>query len=256
MSTPFEIIIKENPAGLCRAGADILFNEIKSSIKRQNAFTLAVSGGSTPRVMHRLLAKEPYRGAVPWEKTHLFWVDDRCVPLSDKASNYGAALKDFLEKTPMPPDRIHPMPTAISPSEGADRYQKDLKTFFHPGGKGFPVFDLVFLGIGTDGHTASLFPGHKALDEKEKWAIAVKGGKPNVNRLTLTFPVLNSAKKIVFLVSGKGKAEILGRLLGGKGTSLPAQRIKPAEGKLIWLVDRDAASMLPEDIIDAAISQN
>ena len=255
MSPPFEIIVKENPAELAHAGAGILFNEVMSSIERKNAFTLAVSGGSTPRAMHCLLAQEPYQSNIPWGKTHLFWVDDRCVPLSDKASNYGAALKDFLEKIPMPPDRIHPMPTTITPSEGADRYQKDLKAFFHPGGKGYPVFDLVFLGIGTDGHTASLFPGHEALEEKEKWVVAVKGGKPNVNRLTLTFPVLNAAGKIVFLVSGKGKAEILRRLLGGKGTSLPAQRIKPAKGKLIWLVDRDAASMLPEDLIGASIDK-
>ncbi|MFH1490112.1 MAG: 6-phosphogluconolactonase [Pseudomonadota bacterium] len=246
MLSPLQIVIKENPLGLARAGAEFFRSAAEEAAEKRGAFAVAVSGGGTPRTMHRLLAQEPYRRTVPWEKTDLFWVDDRCVPKTDEASNYGAAERDLLEKVPLPKDQIHPMPATRPPVEGAHRYEKTLKSFFHPEGNGLPVFDLIFLGIGTDGHTASLFPSQQALDEKEKWVVAVRGGNPDVNRLTLTFPVLNHARKIVFLVSGRGKASILKALFEENDPPLPARRIRPVNGKLTWLLDQEAAAMLPK----------
>jgi 6-phosphogluconolactonase len=139
------------------------------------------------------------------------------------------------------------MPVDARPQEGAFRYEEELKTLFESDHMDVPAFDLMFLGIGQDGHTASLFPGQSALDEQGKWVMAVKGGNPDVDRLTMTFPVINSASEIVFLAAGKGKAAIVKTVLENKDAGLPAQRIKPVKGQLAWLLDRDAASLLSEE---------
>jgi len=200
--------------------------------------------------MHRMLAEEPHSTKTPWGRTHIFWVDERCVPEKDRASNYGAAKRDFLDKVPIPAGHVHPMPLEASHEEGALIYQQKLMDFFQLEAGQFPIFDLIFLGIGKDGHTASLFPGQKALDETEKPVIAVKGGDPDVNRLTMTYPVLNRAKQIVFLVTGKGKAAVLKTIFEVAGAGLPARTVNPINGKLTWLIDRDAASMLPEEVLN------
>jgi len=200
--------------------------------------------------MHRLLATGPFRSQIPWANIHIFWVDERVVAYDSPDSNYGAAKKDLLENVPMSPGNIHPMPVHISPEKGAERYQEEISTHFHGKKSGLPSFDLVFLGIGQDGHTASLFPGQRALDEQEKWVVAVKGKTPDVYRLTLTLPILNSSREIVFLVSGKGKAPVVKTILENKEIRLPAQRIAPTHGKLTWLLDQDAASLLSGEKID------
>jgi 6-phosphogluconolactonase len=252
MSPPFKVVIHENPVELAQAGAELFRSAADEAVEKRGSFVVAISGGSTPRAMHRLLAQTPYKEAIPWGKTDIFWVDDRCVPKRDAASNYGAAEEDLLEKVPLPKSQIHPMPTTSPPAKGAETYQKTLEAFFQFKGQGYPVFDLVLLGVGTDGHTASLFPSRKTLEEKEKWVAAVKGGNPDVNRLTLTFPVLNRARKIVFLVSGKGKAGLLKALFEEKDPPLPAQSIRPVNGELTWLVDRDAASLLPKALMEGS----
>lgn len=244
-----EIIIRDTPSQAAVAAADLFAATARERASDKGFFAVAVSGGSTPRPMHRLLAEEPLRSDVPWDKTHIFWVDERCVSFEDPASNYGTARKDFLEKVPIPAGQIHPMPVEIPPEEGACNYQDKMSSFFQLENKEFPSFDLIFLGLGTDGHTASLFPGQRALEERERLVVAVKGGDPYVNRLTMTLPVLNRARQIVFLVSGKEKAETLRTVFEGNQARLPAQKIHALDGKLTWLLDKEAASLLPGEII-------
>jgi len=220
----------------------------RDCVANHGRFTVAISGGSTPRPLHRLLGQEPYRSDIPWTGTHFFWVDDRCVPETSPASNVGAARKDFLDHIPIPTSQVHPMPVAAPPEDGARQYEQDLREFFMWDKSDFPAFDLIFLGIGQDGHTASLFPGHDALDERKRWVVAVKGGNPNVSRLTMTLPVLNRAREIVFLVSGKGKAAVTKAVFDESSTRLPAQRIQPTKGRVIWLVDRQASTLLSKEI--------
>lgn len=238
------IIIESNAAYLARKGAEIFSRIARESVGARGRFAVAISGGSTPRGMHRFLGQDPFLSDIPWDKTDIFWVDERFVPVNDKASNYGTAKRDFLNRIPIPSGHIHPIPLASSPDIGALLYQKELVSYFKDEGKESFRFDLIILGIGTDGHTASLFPGQSSLDEKEKWVVAVKGGKPNVIRLTLTYPVLNSGRHIVFLASGTEKADVIKRVLKDDESKLPAQQIQPIEGKLFWLLDRKAASLL------------
>ena len=237
-------IIESGFTDLANKGAEIFSRAAIESIEKRGRFAVAISGGSTPRVMHGMLAKEPYLSDIPWEKTHIFWVDERCVPENDPASNFGLARKDFLDRVPIPQNQIHPIPVEAYSEEGAGKYQRVLIDFFHLQKGEFPVFDLIFLGIGTDGHTASLFPGKSALNEMNRWVVAVKGGNPNVNRLTLTLPVINRGKQIVFMISGKKKASVVKNALKGIQSGLPAQLVKPIKGTLIWLLDREAASLL------------
>lgn len=241
--------IAEEPFELAKAAANTFVVAAKESVQEKGKFFAALSGGSTPRAMHRLLAEELFCLEVPWSDIHLFWVDDRCVPYANPASNFGVAREDFLNRVPVSPGQIHPMPIHILPEEGAVQYERELKKFLPLGQGGLPVFDLIVLGIGQDGHTASLFPGQAALDEAEKWVVAVKGGNPDVNRLTLTFPVLNQAGQIVFLASGREKASILKTVLEDGTLQLPVQRIQPISGNLTWLLDQEAASLLSDEKI-------
>jgi 6-phosphogluconolactonase len=238
------IIIKDNTTHLAHEAARMFSTLARESVSYMGRFSVAISGGSTPREMHRMLAEDPYLSEIPWDKTHIFWVDERCVPENNRASNYGAAKKDFLDKVPVPEANIHPMLCHASPEDGAVKYQRELIDFFRPGAGRLPIFDLIILGVGTDGHTASLFPGQRALEEKTNWVAAVKGGNPDVNRLTLTYPVLNRARQIVFLISGEDKAAILKTIFDGSGAGLPAQMIQAVNGDLTWLIDREAARLI------------
>ena len=245
MPSKGDIVVKENKVWASWA-ADLFSKRARDCARNRAAFALAISGGATPRPVHRLLAQEPYRSEIPWASAHLFWVDDRCVPETSPASNFGTAKEDLLDHIPMPPSQIHPMPTEVPPADGARKYEEALRAFF--AAEPFPAFDLILLGIGQDGHTASLFPEQRALDERRRWVVAVKGGNPNVSRLTMTFPVLNSAREIVFLVSGKEKAAVTKAMFDEGGTLLPAQRIQPTNGRVTWLMDRQAASLLSEEV--------
>ena len=244
-----QVIIKDNPIQLAQEAADIFIAEAWNSVNKRARFAIAISGGSTPRVMHRMLANKPHDSRIPWDKIHVFWVDDRCVPENDPASNYGAAKKDFLNLVPIPEAQVHPISWKMPPEDGAKKYQQEIMHFFHLEDGYFPTFDLIFLGIGADGHTASLFPEQDALYEKEKLVVAVKGGDPYVSRLTMTFPVLNGARQIVFLVSWKQKAVTVKTIFEDSQVTLPAQQIRPVSGKLTWLMDREAASLLSKGIV-------
>ena len=238
------ILIEPDREGLARRGVSLFAQSARAAIKSRGRFMVALSGGSTPGDMHRMLAREPHVSTLPWDRIHLFCVDERCVPVHDPASNYGRARRDFLDRIPVSSSRVHPMPGHLPPETGALQYRKVLSTCFELGKNEFPLFDLIFLGMGKDGHTASLFPGHPALQEKKEAVLAVRGGQPNVPRLTLTIPVLIRAAKIVFMIRGRNKAHTLKTVIRDREAHLPAQLIRPRMGSLIWLLDREAASRL------------
>lgn len=237
-------IITADAEQLAAKGAEIVRKTAIEAVSLQGYFAVAISGGSTPRAMHRRLAQDPYLTGVPWQKTHVFMVDERMVAFDQPDSNFGAAQKDFLNKVPIPQEQFHPMPVRFPPEEGAAMYQKELETFFHGSGNPDPRFDLIILGLGVDGHVASLFPGQPVIKGPGRWVLSVKGGYPDVFRLTLNYTVLNSAKHILFLVFGVEKAQILKTLFKDRKASLPAMKIRPTNGHVTWLLDRTAAALL------------
>lgn len=227
--------------------ADIFTAVAISSILAKGRFDVALSGGQTPRPLHRLLAISPYVGRIPWQKTRIFWVDERCVPEEDENSNYGNAKKDFLDRAPIPGRRMHPMDGTLPPETGAKAYERHLKSAFKGNGEKWPAFDLVLLGLGVDGHVASLFPQAEIREDESRWVIAVKGGMPRVDRLTMTLPVINHGKTVVFMVSGKTKAPVVKTVLEHRDKHLPAARVNPKNGRLLWVLDQEAASLIQTD---------
>ncbi len=239
-----EKIITADAGQLAVKGAEIVRKTAKEAVSRQGNFAVAISGGSTPRAMHRLLAQEPYLIDIPWQKTHVFMVDERVVAFEHHYSNFGAAQKDFLDKVPISKKQIHPMPVMARPEAGAALYQTELENFFQTFRKYNPVLDLIILGVGKDGHVASLFPGQSIIEDADCWVLSVKGGQPDVLRLTLNYPVLNSAKHILFLVSGIEKSQIIKNLFADRETELPAGKIRPKNGNVTWLLDQESATLL------------
>jgi 6-phosphogluconolactonase len=224
------------------AAADELLAALRST-PATRAFALAVSGGETPRRLFRLLARSPYPEAMR-ERVHFFWVDERLVPPESDESNYGTAARLFLAPAGVPAAHVHRVRTEVGSAEDvAADYEAELRRHFATieGGavNGVPRFDAVLLGIGADGHTASLFPGSRALHEHRRWVTAVDSATPA--RVTLTYPVLNNAARVLFMVTGRSKQEILRRVLDrSRAAQYPAQRIRPTNGVLLWLVDSDA----------------
>lgn len=231
---------------LSRFAADLILDSALGHVRSDGRFTLALSGGSTPRPTHRLLAEEPHVSAMPWRDTFVFWVDERCVPPGHPVSNYGNAVEDFIQHVPLEARNVFPMPTVSPAAFGASRYEAQLREFFGLPPGAVPRFDLVVLGLGTDGHTASLFPGDPSLEDRERLVLAVHGGTPPVDRLTLTLPVLNNSGEAVFLVSGGEKAGVVRAALEDRDFTLPAARVVP--GKIQWLLDCEAASGLSKPL--------
>jgi 6-phosphogluconolactonase len=236
---PPKIVIAEDSAALAQAAAKRLIDRISGKERA----AICLTGGSSPEGFYRLLAEQPWRNDVPWERMHWFIGDDRFVPESDALSNMGAARRLFLDRVGAPATNVHPMPTQTAdPNDAARRYEAELKAFYGANhlDPARPLFDLVVMGLGSDGHIASLFPRSPALIEKERWVlgIAEAGMTPFVPRVTLTFPALASTREMLFLVDSADKAPILSRVLAGE--DLPAHRAY-AEGDLVWLVVRAAA---------------
>jgi 6-phosphogluconolactonase len=229
---------------LSQAAAALVVEKARKAADARGRFSLALSGGQTPRRTYELLAQPPLRDQTPWDRFHVFWGDERCVPAADPRSNARLAREAWLDHVPIPPGQIHPIECAAAPAEAASKYGKRLREFF---GEGPPALDLVLLGLGADGHTASLFPGAPAVAETARWAAAVQVAGPGPPRVTLTAPLLNRAVLIVFLVAGRDKAEVLRGVLYDPydPKRLPAQLIRPEAGELRWLVDAEAASKLP-----------
>ncbi len=237
------IAILQEPERVAHAAARFLQTIAFNSLKKKPLFTMALSGGSTPLQMFRLLATDPRLSNFPWHHTHLFWVDERCVPFDDSNSNFGNTSTILLEKVPIPGKNIHPMSCYENPEQGSINYEKEIRSFFNLSGKELPSFDLILLGVGKDGHTASIFPESMALEEKKRLVLAVTGGEPQVTRITLTLPVLNNAKQVLFMATGKEKAEIFAQIVAGGPCELPAAMVRPASKALFWMVDREAASI-------------
>lgn len=213
------------------------------SIRKRGYFAVALSGGKTPLYFYSELAKP--KKELPWDRTHIFLVDERHVPLSDSNSNYRMIKETLLNKINISKDNIHTIPAEESlPLDSAQKYEETLRNFFHIPKDEFPEFDLVILGIGEDGHTASLFPGSDVMGERNRLAVPVILDKPGYNRITLTLPVINKARYIIFLVTGKNKASIVKEVLEKGNTSLPASFIKQEKGKLIFVLDNEAGSHL------------
>jgi len=239
--------IFSTPTLLSQAAAELVVRVVNETLETQDRVALCLSGGSTPREFYSLLACEPYCRQIPWDKVHIFWGDERYIPLSEPDNHYRMAMDLFLSKVQIPSKNIHRMAVEISdPDEVAKQYESDLKIFFEVLGESMPQFDLTFLGMGADGHTASLFPETTALEEDTRWVVSNFVPRRGLTRMTLTFQILNQSRNIVFLVSGSSKAEMLRTVLqGSQNTSLlPAQLICPESGHLMWFVDQDAGSQL------------
>jgi len=235
------VVVVESPAALAARGAEEFVHACARAVAARGRFAVALSGGTTPRAMLSLLAAR----ALDWSAVHFFWGDERCVPPDDPASNYGMARAALLSKVVVPEANVHRMRGELPPDDGADAYDDVLRAFF---AGGTPAFDLVFLGLGPDGHTASLFPGTPALGAIDRWCVANEVTEPVASpwRLTLTYPVLNAARRVAFLVEGADKAAILRTVVDGKKDvrRYPAQGIAPTDGEVAWLVDAAAASQL------------
>jgi 6-phosphogluconolactonase len=210
---------------------------------------IAVSGGTTPKAMFALLADRtaPYFARVPWDKLHLFWVDERCVSPDDDESNYKMTNEAMLSKVPLPADQIHRMKGELEPEVAASQYEAVIRAEFGLDRSGDPVFDLVLLGMGDDGHTASLFPHTQALFAMVPLVVANHVPQKDTWRVTLTWPVINRARRVAFLIEGSAKAQVLDDVLLGAydPESKPSQLIRPESGKLTFLLDAAAASKLP-----------
>jgi 6-phosphogluconolactonase len=230
-------------ASVGERGAELFLSGARRAIRERGRFTVALSGGVSPIPLFRSLAeKAPFSG-IDWGKAHVFWVDERCVPPDHPESNFRLA-REFLLQMLTPPDAaIHRIPAELPPQEAARRYEEDLARAFP--GQSVPVFDQIWLGLGSDGHIASLFPGYDAQGFVGHTAIAVYVEKLASHRLTLTLPVINNARHAVFLVTGIDKADIVAEILEGEdGTRYPAAGVAPTEGMLTWLLDTDAAARL------------
>lgn len=234
------------PQELFAAAAELVVGAANEAVGEQGRFTIALSGGSTPRNLFNLLATNA-RNSLPWDKTFFFWGDERHVPPTDPESNYRMANEAMLSKIPVAAANVFRVP-AEDPdaAAAAEAYEQTLRKFFALQAGQFPRVDLILLGMGPDGHTASLFPGTAALQEKSRIAVANWVEKLKTHRITLTLPVLNAAHRVAFLVSGVDKAEALKAVLEGDapGEQYPSKLVRPSSGKLVWFVDRAAASQL------------
>ena len=246
MPTPPDLRVVSDPLALFQAAANEFASRAVASVKTAGRFTVALSGGSTPKSFFSLLAKND-RDRLPWDKMFFFWGDERHVPPDSPESNYCMALEALLSKVPVPPGNVFRVP-AEDPDAGraAQKYEQSLREFFQVPAGAYPRFDLILLGMGPDGHTASLFPGTAALHEKSRLVVANWVEKFKTDRITLTLPVIDEAKVVMFLVSGADKADTLKEVLEGTQPAelFPSKLIDPRDGKLIWLVDRAAAGAL------------
>jgi 6-phosphogluconolactonase len=240
-----EIRIFEDATKVAEAAATRFIGLAREAIAKRGRFTVALAGGSTPKRAFELLASESYSQQLDWSKAHIFFGDERTVPPDASESNYRMANEALLSRVSVPAKNIHRMNGVGDAISNARLYEDELRTFFNDAA--WPRFDLVLLGMGDDGHTASLFPGTKALAEQEAWVTANWVAKLGTHRITLTLPAINHAAHILFLVTGENKAGRLKDVLDGEQTlreSLPAQLIKPLDGSLAWFIDRAAATLL------------
>jgi len=235
-----EIVVVPDAAALAEEAARRFAALAQAAAAARGRFSATLSGGSTPGALYRLLSADPYRAQIPWSQVHLFWADERCVPPDDPSSNYRLVAETLLAGAPIPPQNVHRMRGEWEPECAARDYERTLRAFFRGG---LPRFDLALLGLGKDGHTASLFPDADTLAETARWAVpaAAEYEDRPAWRVTLTTPALNAARHVIFLVSGAEKAPVVQTVLTDEQEHLPAQRVRPTAGKLVWLLDAAAA---------------
>jgi 6-phosphogluconolactonase len=231
------------------ASARLFADKVEQAVASRGIARIAIYGGSTPQATFKLLADpaQPFLATVPWDKLQLFWVDERCVPPDNPESNYGVCRDLLLSKAPIPKGNVFRMEGELDPEEAASRYESTLRNVMKLEGAESPAFDLVVLGMGPDGHTASLFPHTEALNEMGRLVVANHVLQKETWRITLTWPVINHATEVAFEVEGAAKTDILAEVLTGPRDPerLPSQLIRPANGKLLFLLDAEAAAKLP-----------
>lgn len=231
---------------LAAAAADEVVHRLRDAVVARGRASLVLAGGSTPMSLYQLLAARADDPTVPWSAVDWFWGDERTVPPEHPESNFGAAWSVWLSKLPIAPERLHRIEGELPAEEAAARYEREIRRALSLGPAELPRFDLVLLGLGTDGHTASLFPGSPALSERQRLVAAPWVAKLGSHRLTLTYPALNSARAVHFLVAGAEKAEVLAQVMRGpfQPDLLPAQGVRPERGELHWWLDEEAAGTL------------
>lgn len=248
-STPPEIVVLSDLVAVAAVAAERLAEAAQGAIAERGRFTVALSGGSTPRALFELLAEPAWLDRLSWEQFHVYWVDERCVPPSDPQSNYGVAQDLLLSKVPIPAAQVYRMRGEDDPESAARAYEAIVRETLPASPDGWPRLDLILLGIGPDGHTASLFPGSPYLGERERAVVAPYVEKLRMSRVTLTPPVLNAGRAVIFLAAGADKAGPLKGVLeqpDGPPAELPARVVHPHPGTLTWLVDQAAAALRHE----------
>lgn len=238
------------PAATALAAAQLFSDAALKAAAARGVARIAISGGTTPKSMFQLLADpaEPFLKQVPWDRIELYWVDERCVPPDNVESNYRMTKEALLSKVPLAAERVHRMEGELEPEVAAARYESMIRNTFRLEGAETPTFDLVLLGMGDDGHTASLFPHTEALNEMSHIVVPNHVPQKDAWRITLTWPVINQGRKVAFLIEGAGKAQVLHDVFVGpyQPDTYPSQIIRPASGRLTLLLDAAAAAKLPE----------
>jgi 6-phosphogluconolactonase len=242
--------VSPTPADTARAAAQLFTEGTAKAATARGIARIAISGGTTPKSMFQLLADpaEPFLKQVPWDRIELYWVDERCVPPDNSESNFRMTNEALLSKVPLPAERIHRMEGELDPAVAAARYESTIRNTFKLEGAETPTFDLVLLGMGDDGHTASLFPHTDALNELSHIVVPNHVPQKDAWRITLTWPVINQGREVAFLIEGAGKAQVLHDVFLGpyQPETYPSQIIRPASGRLTLLLDAAAAAKLPE----------
>ena len=243
-----DYLVYDTPQRLAQAAAEVFAKYAADGVAARGVARIAISGGSTPKRMFALLAEEPFRSQIDWGKLRLYWVDERCVPPDHADSNYRMTREQLLSKVPLAEENVFRMEGELDPEDAASRYEATLRNTFRLEGAEAPAFDLVLLGMGDDGHTASIFPNTSAIDAMGTLVAANHVPQKDSWRITLTWPVINHGRRVVFLIEGGAKAEVLHEvLLGGYDPDrLPAQLIRPENGQIGLLLDAEAAKRLPK----------
>lgn len=237
------IVIAPSSDDLGKTAAEVVAQSAQEAASPNGMFTIALSGGSTPAVLYRTLAAPPFLDQVPWDRTQVFFSDERFVPPDSPDSNFHTAQETLLSRVPVPERFVHrPATVDIDPAESAAIYEEGIRRVLEvPEGRA-PAFDLILLGMGDDGHTASLFPGTEALNEVNSLVVSNFVPRLDMWRITFTYPLINAARRVMFLASGSNKAAMLAEVLGG--ADLPAARVQPNPGELVWVLDPEAAAQL------------
>ncbi|MBX2991291.1 MAG: 6-phosphogluconolactonase [Bacteroidetes bacterium] len=238
------VLCFESAEELHRATASDIIQMLNGAIRTSGQSSLMLSGGTTPGAVYRQLASKPLQSQLDWRAVHVFWGDERCVPPTEKESNYRMAYEALLGHVPIPDQNIHRIRGELTPTTAAEKYEQEIREFFSLNNDDLPRFDVTLLGLGEDGHTASLFPETTILNEASLLVANVYVPKLDAQRISVTYPVLNNSGTVTFIVTGGGKASILRDVLEGDADPYPAGKIRPRNGSLFWYIDRAAGSKL------------